>query len=115
MTLNKKPKILKVANCHGSLEKKQILEKIKELEIEEEVKKNEKIVKMQNKEAQKESFLKCKSTCCCGEEICNASGLQECSICKNVLKSQCNKMGCTVIVYIKPTMNFCECQKAIKT
>ena len=43
----------------------------------------------------KEAFEKCKEQCCCPEK-CAVAGMRQCSNCKDVLKSQCAKVACTV-------------------
>ena len=48
----------------------------------------------EKKEETKCIFLKCKEKCVCGKKKCDAIDLQQCSVCKNVLKSKCGKKGC---------------------
>ena len=63
--------------------------------------------KKAGKSEQREAFLKCKESCCCEEIICKATGLKECPVCKDVMKSQCTKAKCKVDG-IKPLMVSCE-------
>ena len=44
----------------------------------------------------KEQFLRCREACVCKAGVCRAMGLQQCSVCKNVQKSQCIKKACKV-------------------
>ena len=52
------------------------------------------------------NVYKMQGMCMCKAEVCEAIGLQQCSVCKNVLKSQCSKKtskidsGALVIVYL---------------
>ena len=39
-------------------------------------------------------FLKCQEKCVCSTKECGAIQLQQCSVCKNVLKSKCGKKAC---------------------
>ena len=48
------------------------------------------------KEESKEKFIQCKEVCICKTVVCQAIELQQCSICKNVQKSPCNKKACKV-------------------
>ena len=58
------------------------------------------------KEESKEKLIRCKEMCMCKAEACEGIGLQQCSVCKNVLKSQCSKKACKedgeapVMVYV---------------
>ena len=52
--------------------------------------------KVIKKKQQKENFVRCKGSCVCKEQICKAAGLKECSVCGDVMKSQCSKARCTV-------------------
>ena len=51
---------------------------------------------MTNKKKQKENFLRCRESCVCNEPVCKASAFKECSVCGDVMKSQCSKARCTV-------------------
>ena len=41
-------------------------------------------------------FLKCQERCLCSTKECEAIQLQQCSVCKNVLKSKCGKKACKI-------------------
>ena len=41
-------------------------------------------------------FLKCQEKCLCSTKKCEAIQLQQCSVCKNVLKSKCGKKACKI-------------------
>ena len=66
---------------------------------------NQKKEKVQLLERNKEAFIKCKDRCTCMKPggKCFSLGLRQCSICKNVLNSQCGKLGCK-INGLKPKM-----------
>ena len=63
----------------------------------------QKLEKENAKKSKKENFIQCKEWCICNEKICKAAGLKECSVCGDVMKSQCSKARCTV-VNIRPLM-----------
>ena len=43
----------------------------------------------------KGAFQRCKLKCLCGElKVCKATQLKECSVCFDVLKTQCHKKAC---------------------
>ena len=41
-------------------------------------------------------FLKCQEKCLCSTKECEAIQLQQCSVCKNLLKSKCGKKVCKI-------------------
>ena len=108
LTINKvKPKDLskkstRVTNVHGSMEGKDILERVEVLQKEKEKKKNDLEAKKQEKAKLNELFYKCKSKCVC-KGVCNAKYLKQCPNCNTVMKSTCSKMACQVAGK-KPTM-----------
>ena len=79
--------------------------KIHSKDIEDEQQEKEKVREgtVIKKKQQKENFVRCKESCVCKEKICKAAGLKECSVCGDVMKSQCSKARCTV-EGIKPMM-----------
>ena len=51
---------------------------------------------VQKRENAKQAFYLCKTKCFCGEAICKAIQMKECSVCHNVIKSACSKASCKV-------------------
>ena len=50
--------------------------------------------RLEKKREERELFFRCKEQCVCTKAKCDASGLKECSICHNILKSTCGKAAC---------------------
>ena len=42
----------------------------------------------------KETFQRCKFICQCGEIICRAIHLKQCSVCCDIFQTQCHKKAC---------------------
>ena len=78
-----------ITQFHGSLEGTEILAKVRELEtikqIEEKVKRNGK------KEFAISSYFRCKIVYNCTKVPCEASGLKQCKLCKEIKKSFCGR------------------------
>ena len=84
----------KITDVHGSLSATEVM-KLVEAKEQEDIKKGEKKKeRLEMKEALKMKFFACKEKCCCGAGKCEAFDLQQCSVCKNVLKSKCGKKAC---------------------
>ena len=87
----------KITHVHGYLKKGTEVRKLIEQKEEDERKKEEK--KKEREEKKKEMkmlFLKCREKCLCSTKECEAIQLQQCSVCKNVLKSKCGKKACKI-------------------
>ena len=93
----------RVTQVHGSMRAKDIAAKVKEIRDEKLKKQTEKEEAKKKKEEMKETFIKCKTQCTCLQRKCLASGLKQCPICLNVLRSVCSKISCKVNG-IKPLM-----------
>ena len=85
----------KITDVHGSLRATDIRKLVEEREIEERNKEEKRKEKVNLKEALKVQFLTCKEKCQCDTMECKAIQLQQCSVCRNVLKSKCGtrKLG----------------------
>ena len=102
----KKSKNFRITQVCGSLRAKDILSKCEELEAEENEKKMLIAAEKEKKDEIKKDFLKCKDGCQCGDsQECKAIGLKQCTVCFNVLKSQCNKANCKLAAMGKPAIN----------
>ena len=82
-----KRKITRVTQVHGSMEGQHILERIEELSKEKEKNKAAKEERKKKKTENTETFIRCEKSCVCGEAVCMAKGLRQCSQCKDVFKS----------------------------
>ena len=73
-----------------------ILDAVEKLEEEKKALEEKKEAALKQKQQTKEAFYRCKQKYCCGKEggACVAADFKECSICHNILKSQCSKMYC---------------------
>ncbi|XP_065641158.1 uncharacterized protein LOC124813955 [Hydra vulgaris] len=95
-----KPKISKittrVTQVHGSMKGKNVLDLVKVIQDNKNQEIKDKEERRWNKEKQKEAFLRCKNECNCGESVCHAIKLQQCSSCHNVQRSVCGKLSCKV-------------------
>ena len=101
MTIQKvKPKTSKkstrVTQVHGSMKGRDILATLRDIHDKKEQEKLAKEEAVQNKEEAKQAFYLCKTKCVCGEAICKALEMKECSICHNVIKSACSKASCKI-------------------
>lgn len=85
---------IRVTQVHGSMEGKNILEKVSEIKAEKAKQEEEKKEKKSKQQQRTADFLKCKEKCVCEKNVCAASRLQECPSCHNVLKSVCSKASC---------------------
>ena len=108
-----KKKAIRLTQVHGSMEGSKILELREEVEKKQQEKEAEKLKKKMGKSEQKNSFLRCKDSCVCGSEKCQASGLKQCPVCGDVMKTHCSKKKCQVNG-IKPLMVFCGFDQAKK-
>ena len=100
-------KAVRLTQITGSMEGSKILELREQAELALKEKEKVKERKKQDKKGQCESFLKCKLTCICDSIVCDATGLKQCIVCQDVLKSQCTKSKCKVDG-IKPQMIMCH-------
>lgn len=95
---------VRVTQVHGSMEGKEILEKVsamKEDKAKKELAQKERKSKHQQ---QVEAFFKCEEECTCGKKVCAATKLRECPCCHNVIKSMCSKSSCQDKTGSKPIM-----------
>ena len=86
----------KITDVHGSLKATEVRELIEQKEEEERQKEERRKEKVEQKENMVSTFLKCKEQCLCKTKACKAMQLQQCSVCRNVLKSKCTKKACKV-------------------
>ena len=89
---SKKP--VRITQICGSLEGKNALELLCGIEKEKENVEEKKKNRLQKKELQKQTFLKCKDGCLCKTKKCAAAGLKQCPHCHDVLHSTCSKNNC---------------------
>ena len=94
---------VRVTQVHGSMRAQDVIAKVENIRKEKEKKAEAKKQATEKKEGMKEAFIRCKEKCNCNQKKCSASGLKQCPICKNVLKSNCSKSNCKVDG-VKPTM-----------
>ena len=101
---------VRVTQVHGSMEGKEILEKVTAIKEDKTKKEQAKKEKKSNQQHQIEIFFKCKEECTCGKDVCAATKLRECPCCHNVLKSTCSKASCRGETGSKPIMikPFCD-------
>ena len=78
----------------------ELREAMKEEKKEKEAKKTQNLL---NKAKRQENFIRCKDSCVCSQDVCLASGLKQCTLCKDVMKTQCSKGKCKVSG-VKPVM-----------
>ena len=97
-------KLTRATLVHGSLHGTEILKIVKEI-------KQKKVDAEEKKEKKKEDqlnlierFIRCKDQCVCLQVPCMAAGLKRCTICHNVLKSNCTKSSCRGESGEKPKM-----------
>ena len=88
---------------YGSMEGKDVINLVKEINDEKQRKLACKEKAMQDKLELKEKFYKCKENCVCDGK-CKALGLKECPGCHNVLRSVCSKIACRGEDGTKPVM-----------
>ena len=95
----------------GSMEGKNVLEKVLLVQYEKKEKEEKKKKRGQEKEQRLEAFFRCRDSCVCIKQSgkCDAFGLHYCSECKSVLKSDCTKtagkMAGSVIIFHSCNMN----------
>ena len=119
MTIKKvKPKMSKVSNkvtnIHGSMTGKGVLDLSKEIEEKKNRIKEASKARQEQKEGQKQAFLRCKDECLCKGRKCEANNLKQCPTCHDILLSVCSKMSCKTSAGSKPTMILpaaCKSQK----
>lgn len=90
----KKTKNRRITQEHGSMRAVDMLNKVAELQRNEELKKEKKLNAAVLKENKIKDFNLCRDVCSCDEIPCRAKNLKMCSICSDVLLSQCNKVKC---------------------
>lgn len=76
---------------HGSLKSTEVRKLMKEWEKAEEEAERWRKEKHLKKEEMKGAFQRCKLKCLCGDKVCKATQLKECSVCFDVFKMQCKK------------------------
>lgn len=94
---------VRVTQVHGSMRAQDVIAKVQHIRKEKEKKAEANKQAAEKKECMKEAFIRCKEKCNCNQKKCSATGLKQCPICKNVLKSNCSKSNCKVDG-VKPTM-----------
>ena len=101
---------VRVTQVHGSMEGKQILEKVAEIKRDKlEKEKSKENVKLKHQEKMS-AFHRCKQNCVCEAKPCEAKGLRECPQCHNILQSVCSKASCKDTEGSRPIMvkPFCD-------
>ena len=93
----------KITQVHGSMRASDIIKAAEKVAAEKEAKEMRKKALMEKKQNDKELFYRCKAKCSC-EGKCAASELKECSVCHDILKSQCGKRSCRDEAGGKPVM-----------
>ena len=81
----------KITDVHGSLKGTEVRKPIEQKEEDERKKEEKKKEREEKKEEMKMLFLKYQEKCLYSTKECEAIQLQQCSVCKNVLKSKCGK------------------------
>lgn len=89
----KKEKV-RVTQVWGSMTGKNVLSMVKDIEEKKSQAKERKEVSQKKKEEEKVKFLKCKDNCVCEGGECIAKGLKQCTVCGEILRSQCTKAKC---------------------
>ena len=102
--VKRKGKNFRITQVYGSLTGQQILEKRIEMEKEEQIKKTKLKEKADKSEKMKNDFKLCETECTCEQNDCIVKGFKKCSVCENVLKSQCSKAMCKIASNGKPNM-----------
>ena len=102
-----KKKAKKLTNVHGSMSGSGIFELRVAAEKEQHQKEQKQQEKKSEKVEQSESFIRCKDSCVCESIPCKATGLKQCPVCSNVIRSQCSKKKC-MVNGIKPLMVLCS-------
>ena len=98
---------IQVTQVHGSMEMKEILEKVSAIKEDNAKKEQAKKESKCTQQQQIEPFFKCKEKCTCGKNVCNQALRMPCC---NVLKSTCSKVLCRGETGTKPIMikPFCD-------
>ena len=92
----KKSKVVRLTQAHGSMRAVDMLMKVTERNAAEKVKEKKEDAAMK-KEELRLAFTICKESChCSNSPRCIISGFKQCSVCLDVLKSQCSKTLCVV-------------------
>ena len=102
-----KKKAKKLTNIQGGMEGSKLLDLRLAAEKDQEQKQQRQEEKKTEKALQKEAFIRCKESCSCKSSSCKASGLKQCPICNDVMKSNCSKKKCFVDG-VKPMMVLCS-------
>ena len=77
-----KKKIFRVTQVYGSLEGKEVLKRVENLETQEKVKIAAREKKKEEKDDRYALFIRCRDSCMCKESKCKASELKQCSACQ---------------------------------
>ena len=105
---------IRITQVHGSMEGKQILERVSEIKKEKLEKEKAKENLKAEQQARTSAFYRCKTSCVCEQVPCEAKGLQECSACHNILKSICSRVQCRDENGGKPSMIKPACYKPLR-
>jgi len=89
-----KKKNTRITQVQGSMEGQHILERIEEINKEEEKKNTAREERKMKKIGCRELFIRCEERCTCNDKICHAKGLRKCIQCGDVMKSKCTKKKC---------------------
>ena len=92
----KKSKLVRLTQVRGSMRAANILEKVKERNAVEAEKLQKKTAAATTREKMRLAFILCNETCQCNTPECIITGLKQCPVCLNVLKSSCSKSSCMI-------------------
>ena len=89
---NEKP--TRITQMSGSMTAKKAIEKVREIKEKKDEAESKRAKAKENKDKQFEAFVRCREECLCKSVACQAKGLKQCPVCKNVMKSNCSKAKC---------------------
>ena len=87
-------KTTRITQLSGSMTAKKAIEKVKEIKEKKKEADSKRARAKDDKAKQFEMFVRCREECICKSKVCQAKGLKQCPVCKNVMKSNCSKAKC---------------------
>ena len=93
-TNREKKKQVRVTQICGSMTARDVISTVKDVQEKKDDVLKAKDKRMSDKLEREKVFLVCQSKCTCKKNACNASGLKQCPVCKDVMKSACRKKTC---------------------
>ena len=102
---------------YGSMEGKKVLELTKKMHREKEEKEEARKSAAMKRQTSKEAFFRCKLECVClrSSGKCDSASLKQCSVCHNILRSQCSKNQYKSADGMKPVMIHCASAQSMST